>query len=199
MRKRFLLIVLLAASCSTPWSFVGAANHPALVEGAQVATFERGRGAERERRVEVRAGAKDFPADSVDDLMPFVKPIDTAEAAIAYAGLVRALGVTDAGAHGIVVRPDASLTGPGGSGRYSVRDAAAWGIPFLPAARPNAGGFEVAHVILLAPAAHHTLPNAPTPWRLVLTREVVFPDGTIRRIEDKTLTNGQDAARFATL
>ena len=173
-----------------PGSYVG---------GVQGRPCERGRGADRERRVEARAGVADVAAHSGDSLMPFVRQLDTAEAAIAYSDLVRTLAVTDSGARGIAIRPDPALAGPGGCGRYSRSDAAAWGISFEPTARPNAGGFEVARGVLYPPDTHHTLLNAASPWRLVLTREVVFPDGTIRPIEDRTLTNGQDAARFAIL
>jgi len=51
--------------------------------------------------------------------------------------------------------------------------------------------------VLIPPIENPQFANAATPWRLVLVREVVFPDGSIRQIDEKTLTNGQDAARFA--
>lgn len=192
-----LLLPLLAAACSsTDWKLVGAASHPALREGAELIRFERGRGGERETRVDIRTPDGTDAAATVEETMRHVRPIDTREAAIAYADLVRELGLTDAGARGLSVRPDPALTGPGGSGRYSRSDAAAWGIDFEPASRLNAGGFEISHVVLLPPVPHAVLPSA-TPWRLVLLREIVFPDGTLRALDERTLTNGHDARRFA--
>jgi hypothetical protein len=198
MTRAFLVpALLLAASCASGWRFVGAEDHAALVPGAQIATFERGRGAEHERRVEIRAGGEDLAATSVEKVMPYVKRPDTPEAAVAFSDLVRRLAVANSGAHGLALTPDPSLEGPGGSGRYSRSDATAWGIDFEPTSRANAGGFEVSRVVLLSPVALPALPRFGSPWRLVLVHEVVFPDGTIRFLDEKTLTNGQDAARFA--
>jgi hypothetical protein len=197
MTLRLLPLCLLLGACASDWKFVGAEENAALVEGAQIATFERGRGASHEHRTEVRAGGDDQSVTSVDRVMKYTRPLDTPEAAIAYSDLVRLLGVTDAGAVGVAVRPDPRLTGRGANGRYSRDDAAAWGIDFEPEAKPYAGGFEISRVVLLPPAEHPVLPHSPTPWKLVLVREVVFRDGTIRALDTKTLTNGQDAARFA--
>lgn len=196
-RASALFISLLLAACAAPWTPTGARSHDALKDGAEIVTLERGAGASRERLARIRWQGEDADASSVEDLLPFVRPIETAEAAIAYSELVRVLGVADAGARGFAVRADGSLTGPGGSGRYSVADAAAWGVDFLPTARPYAGGFEVSRVVLLPPVQHPHLERVFSPWKLVLVREVVFADGRIRATDERTLTNGSDAARFA--
>jgi len=196
MRLRFLPLLLLAASCAG-WKFVGATDHPALVPGAQLATFEKGRGATKMHKVDIRMGGDDVSAHSIDDVMPYVRPIDSPEAAAAYADLIRELIVPDAGARGLAVRPDPSLAGPGGAGRYSRVDALSWGIEFAPTGRVWPGGFEVKHVVLFPPTPHPSLPHVVSPWRLVLLTEVVSADGTIRSIESKTLLNGEDAARYA--
>ena len=197
MRTLLLLVLVpLLAGCASRWKFVAAEDNPALRPGAKIATFERGRGAARERRVDVRIDGEDLSVTSVDEVMEYVRPIETPDAAIAYSALVRELGVTDAGARGQLVRPDATLSGPGSGGRYSGADAAVWRIPFEPTARPNAGGFEVSRVVLQAPAQHPLIPTVTTPWRLLYIREIVFKDGTIRYVDEHTLTNGEDAARF---
>jgi hypothetical protein len=195
--RTLLLPILLLAGCASQWKLVGAEDNPALRPGAQVATFERGRGGSHERRVDVRVDGADVSVTSVDDLMQYARPIDSAAAAVAYSALVRELGVTDAGAHGLLVRPDPTLEGYGSGGRYSGADAAVWRIPFEPTARPNAGGFEVSRVVLVPPGQHPTIPTKVTPWRLLYVREIVFRDGTIRFVDENTITNGADAARFA--
>jgi hypothetical protein len=196
MRTRLLPLLFLAASCAE-WRFVGAADHPALVPGAQLATFEKGRGADREHRVDIRVDGSDVSAHTIDSAMPYVRPIVSADAAIAYATLVRELGISDAGGRGLEVRPDPTLSGPGGAGRYSRSDADGWGIPFLPTARPYAEGYEVSHVVLVPPVPHPTIPHVASPWRLLLLREVVSRDGTLRPLDARTLSDGQDAARYA--
>jgi hypothetical protein len=197
MPTRFApLLVLLLAGCAS-WNFVGTESHPALKPGTQLATFERGRGADHETKVEVRSGGSDVAASSVDRVMPYCVALTTPDAAIAYSDVVRRLSVADSGARGMAVEPDATLPGTGGSGRYSRDDAAAWGIAFEPQAQPYAGGFAVGRVVLFPPMPHPVLINAPSPWRLVYVREIVFPDGTIRQLDEKTLTNGSDAARYA--
>jgi len=116
------------ASCAG-WNFVGAADHPALRPGVQLATFERGRGAEHERLVEIRADGRDVAATTVDRLLPFVRPPTPPQAAIAYSDIVRRIGVADAGVRGVALEPDRSLTGTGSSGRYSAlrrRRRGAW-------------------------------------------------------------------------
>ncbi len=196
---RILLLLLFApllAGCASRWKFISAEDNPALRPGAQIVTFERGRGERHERRVDVRVDGDDVSVTTVDDVMPYVRPIETPEAAIAYSALVRELGVTDAGAHGRLVRPDATLSGYGSGGRYSAADAAVWRIPLEPTAHPNAGGFEVSRVVLQPPGQHPLLPTVVTPWRLLYVREIVFKDGTIRFVDEHTLTNGEDAARF---
>jgi hypothetical protein len=193
-----VVVLLLLASCASDWKFVASTRHPALRDGAEIATFERGRGDEYQRRDEIRSGGADHEATSVEELIDYVRPIDCGEAAIAYGDLVRRVGAADSGARGLLVVPDASIAGSGGSGRYSRADAAGWGVPFERAARPNAGGYQVDRVVLHPPVAHAVLPGVFTPWRLVLLSEIVFPDGTLRYIGETTLTNGSDASRFAT-
>jgi hypothetical protein len=196
MRIRLAALLLLLSGCAS-WNFVGTEPHPALRQDVTLATFERGRGTDHETRVDVRAAGGDVTASSVERVMPYCRRLDTADAAVAYSDLVRRLRVPDSGARGMAVEPDASLKGTGGSGRYSRDDAAAWGIPFEPAGAAYAGGFAVSRVVLLPPMPHPVLINAPSPWRLVLVREIVFPDGTIRQVDEKTLSNGTDAARFS--
>jgi hypothetical protein len=196
LRRAAFLLSLALGGCASSWTFVEAREHPALVPDAKLAFFERGRGAQHERSVRLRAGGEDVSATSIDAAMRFARPIDSEAAAIAWSSLVRELGVADAGASGTVVRPDATLADFGANGRYSRGDADAWGVPFEPTARPYAGGFEVSLVVLRPPVKHPVLPGS-TPWRLVRVRELVSRDGTIRLLEEKTLTNGQDAARFA--
>ena len=195
--RTLLLLLPLLAGCSSGWKFVSAESHPALIEGAQIATFERGRGAEHERKFDLRVGGEDVPTPTTDIVMEYARPIDSAEAAIAYSALVRELGVVDAGVRGLIVRPDPTIQGPGSGGRYSKADAAVWGIDFLPSSRPYSGGFEVTRVVLLPPMPHPFMPHVLTACRLVLLREVVFKDGTIKTTDEKTLSDGQDAVRFA--
>jgi len=198
MTMRALLpLAVLLAGCASGWTLVSAEDHPALVSGARLATFERGRGAEHERRTDVRVDGDDVSPRTVESVMKYARPIDSADAAVAYSALVRELGVTDSGARGLLVRPDATIEGPGSGGRYSKADAAVWRIPFEPAARPSSGGFEVSRVVLAPPAQHPFLNRVVTPWRLVYVREIVFKDGTIRYVDEQTVTDGQDAARFA--
>ncbi len=200
MRPRHLLTaILLLGACASGWKVVGTRDQPALKDGAQIVTVERGRGTSRERRMQIRDGRDDVSVGSVDELLTYMRPIDTPQVAIAYSELVRELGVPGSGARGMAVLPDPTLTGSGGNGRYSRIDAEAWGVPFEPTARLYGGGFEVSRVVLLPPVQHPMLAGVATAWRLVLIREVVFADGVIRALEDKTLTNGQDAARFADL
>jgi hypothetical protein len=198
MRIPLLPTVLLAlAACASNWTVVGEEDHSALRSGARIVTSERGRGVEHERRTEIRVDGRDVAAHTVDRVMSYARPIDTPEAAIAYSELVRKLAVADSGAQGLVVRPDPTIDGRGSGGRYSRADAAAWGIDFEPTATPYAGGFEVSRVVLFAPIAHQVLTHVASPWRLVRVREVVFKDGTIRKLQETTLSNGQDAARYA--
>jgi hypothetical protein len=201
MRLRHLLplLLLLAGACASGWRLSAAHDHAALRDGVELVTLERGRGSSRQRRTEIREHGDDISVTSVDELMAYVRPLDTPEAAIAYSDLVRELGIADSGARGMAVRPDPALTGPGGNARYSRTDAEGWGIAFEPTARLYAGGFEVSRVVLLAPVPHPVLVKVATPWRLVLLRELVLADGFIRSVDEKTLTNGQDAVRFADL
>jgi hypothetical protein len=196
VKKALLPLVLLAASCAG-WRFVGAEDHAALVPGAQLASYEKGRGVAREHRVEIRVDGSDLAAHSIDEAMPYLRPIDSPKAAIAYAMLVRELGISDAGGGGLEVRPDPKIDGPGGAGRYSKADAAGWGIPFEATARKYAEGYEVSHVVLFPPRQHPTMPQVRSPWRLLLVREVVSPDGTLRQLDTRTLSNGSDAERYA--
>jgi hypothetical protein len=198
MRPRHLLpTLLLLAACASDWKVVGTREQPGLKDGAQLVTVERGRGSKLQRRLEIRDAGEDVSIGSVDELLTYMRPIDTPEVAIAYSELVRVLGIPGSGARGMAVLPDPTLTGSGGNGRYSRLDAEAWDVPFEPTARLYGGGFEVSRVVLLRPVQHPMLAGVATAWRLVLIREVVFADGVIRPLEDKTLTNGQDAARFA--
>jgi hypothetical protein len=197
MRTLPPLVLLFLAACSSNWKFVSAENHPALSDGAQIATFERGRGAEHERKFDLRVDGKDIDAPTTDVVMDHARPIDSVDAAIAYSALVRELGVVDAGVRGLIVRPDPTIEGPGSSGRYSRADAAIWRIDFLPTGRPYSGGYEVTRVVLLPPMPHPFMPKVMTPWRLLQIREVVFKDGTIKTVDEKTLSDGQDAVRFA--
>ena len=54
----------------------------------------------------------------------------------------------------------------------------------------------MSRVVLQPHAQHPLLPTVVTPWRLLYVREIVFKDGTIRFVDEQTLTNGEDAARF---
>src|SRR5262245_13454249 len=192
------LLALLAASCASGWKQTSNHTHAALIDGAELVTNERGRGKDRERRVEVVANGVAVESGEVEDVLPFVRPLDTADAAIAYSELARELPLVDAGATGAALQFDASMTGPGGNGRYSRTDADFWGVSPTPTARLYGGGFEVTRVVLYAPVPDPNIPRYARPWRVVLLREVVFPDGHIKKVDEKTLTNGQDAARFAT-
>src|SRR5262249_37438456 len=161
-------------------------------------TSERGRGTSLERQVCVVSGGVAVMTGTVDDVMPYVRPIDTPEAAIAYSELAREVPLSDAGAVGALLRFDPSLAGPGGNGKFAKNAAAFWGVATAPTARPYGGGFEVTRVVLYSPVPDPHIPRFSRPWRVVLLKEVVFADGRIRRNDEKTLTNGQDAARFAT-
>lgn len=199
MRIAPLLLVLLAAACASGWRNAGSRTHPALRDGAFLATNERGRGTTLERRVSVVADGDTVETGLVEDVLPFVRPIESGEAAIAYSELAREVPLVDAGASGALLRYDASLAGPGGNGKFSKADAAFWGVETAPTARPFGGGFEVTRVVLYSPVPDPNIPRFAKPWRVVLLKEVVFADGRIRKVDEKTLTNGQDAARFATL
>src|SRR5262245_30624329 len=199
MRLAFLpVVLLLAASCASQWKQTASRTHPALVDDAELVTQERGRGKDRERQVFVQSGGVAVMSGAVDDVMPYVKPLDTAEAAIAYSELAREVPLKDAGATGAALEFDPALTGPGGNGKYSRGYAAFWGVSPAPTARMYGGGFEVTRVILYAPVPDPDIPRYARPCRVVLLKEVVFPDGHIKKVDEKTLTNGQDAARFAT-
>ena len=176
----------------------GKKSHPALIDGAELWTNERGRGAERERRIDVVSNGVAVTTGRIDDVLPYVRPLETADAAIAYTELAREIPIVDAGTTGTALTYDPALAGPGGNGKYSRADASFWGISPSPTARPYGGGFEVTHVVLFAPVPDKDIPKYSRPWRVVLMKEVVFPDGRIRKVDEKTLTNGQDAARFAT-
>jgi hypothetical protein len=198
-RATFLfLLVLLAAACAGRWRDAGTRAHPALTDGAVLATNERGRGTSLERRVSVVSDGVKVESGAVDDVLPYVRPLDTPEAAIAYSELAREIPLVDSGAIGAMLRFDGSIDGPGGNGKFSRADAAFWGVSTTPTARPYGGGFEVTRVVLLTAVPNPDMPRFGQPWRVVLLREVVFPDGRIRRVDHKTLTNGEDAARFAT-
>ncbi len=195
--RRAAVLSLLLAGCASGWTLVATEDDPALRPGARLATFERGRGDSHERREEIRIDGDDVSVQTVDAVMKYARPIDSADAAAAYSALVRELGVADSGARGLLVRPDATIAERGSGGRYSKTDAAIWRIDFEPTARPYAGGFAVSRVVLLPPTANAFLPGVWSPWRLVYETEVVFKDGTIRPLEERTLTDDQDAARFA--
>src|SRR5262245_37651213 len=107
-----LLLLVFLAGCSSGWKFVSAESHPALKDGAQIATFERGRGAEHERRFDLRVGGDDKSSPTTETVMEYARPIDSVDAAIAYSALVRDLGVVDAGVRGRAVRPDPTMEGP---------------------------------------------------------------------------------------
>jgi hypothetical protein len=197
-RAPLLVLALLAAACASGWRNAGTRTHPALQDGVVLVTNERGRGTSLERHVDVVAKGVSVGTGEVDDVLPYVVPLDTPEAAIAYSELAREVPLVDAGATGALLRFDASLSGPGGNGKFSKADAEFWGVATAPTARPYGGGFEVTRVILYSPVPDPNIPRFSRPWRVVLLKEVVFADGRIRRIDEKTLTNGQDAARFAT-
>jgi hypothetical protein len=201
MQTRLLptALLFLLGACASDWKVVGTREETGLKDGALLVTLERGRGTSRERRLRIRDGGEDVAVGSVDELLTHMRPIETPEVAIAYSDLVRQLGIPGSGARGNAVVPDPTLTGSGGNGRYSRKDAEGWGVSFEPTARLYGGGFEVSRIVLLRPVQHPMLPGVATAWRLVQIREVVFADGVIRPLEDKTLTNGQDAARFADL
>jgi hypothetical protein len=194
---RIAWIVALALASCAGWNLERTEPHPALRPGAALAVSTRGRGAEHERRVEIEEGGVTYAPGSVEALMERVRPIDSGESAIAYGDLVRRLRIPDAGVAGDPITPDSAIAGPGGSGHYSAADAEAWGIPFEPTAEPWGGGWAVRRVVLYAPVQHPLHVRVATPWRLVQVREVVYRDGTIRALEERTLSDGQDAARFA--
>ena len=199
MRRALLLLpVLLAAACASGWRNAGTRTHPALLDGVTLVTSERGKGTTLERHVDVQSKDELVTTGEVDDVLPYCRPLDTAEAAIAYSELAREVPLVDAGATGALLRFDPSLPGPGGNGRFSRVDAAFWGVDTAPSARMFGGGYEVTRVVLLSPVPDPDMPRYSKPWRVILLKEVVFPDGRIRKVDEKTLTNGQDAARFAT-
>ena len=112
----------LLAGRASRWKFISAEDNPALRPGAQIVTFERGRG-DGTCGASTSVDGNDVSVTTVDDVMQYVRPIETPEAAIAYSALVRELGVTDAGAHGRLVRrtPPFRATDPAGVTRPPTR------------------------------------------------------------------------------
>lgn len=208
---RFVLAVLLLvlASCagSPPgrelgalfgedWRLDGIEAHPALAPGVGLSVWSRGAGRGRERVSCLHVDGEDVRVDDLPRLAAHGVPVDGPDAAVRFANLARRIGTPDLPGRGEPVEPDPSLGSTGGNGRYGRSDAAWWRVPFLPQARAHSGGWAVDHVVLVPPVPHPHLKSA-TPWRLVLRTEIVFPDGTMRFLEERTLSNGEDAERFA--
>lgn len=208
MRHVALLLVcltlpLLIGGCESLPSWAGGGwkrgtpePHAALSDGAQLVRWTRGRGKGRESRYELFVNGLDVDVGGIDDLVPHCRDLLDPEIAIAYSDLVRRVGPSDVAAVGDVILPDEATDGAGGSGTYTRQDASLWGMDFGPQARKYAGGIEVTIVVLYSPRKHPDL-KYYSPYRLVELNETVFPDGTVNRGEMKTLTNGEDAQRFA--
>jgi hypothetical protein len=175
-------------------------GHPALREGVLLVTWTRGRGPERQVRHSLRdAAGGDVAVGSTADLLAHVRPPAGEATAAPYVDLVRRLAPADAveaGVTGTVLDGDPHARGPGSGGRYTSDDALGWGAATEPRTRPFAGGTEVT-VVVYYPPVPHPLFRVGSPHRVVERREVVHPDGTVRGLEERTLTNGDDAARFA--
>ncbi len=186
----------LAEMESRGWTLHGTEAHAALPPGTEIVTWVRGRGPDRERASTLRVQGEDTAIGDVHELATHTLALVDGNAAPAFARLAHRLGTPGVPAAGQVIEPDASLTTSGGSGRFGTADAEFWGIDFDVAPRPYAGGFVV-DVLLLTPPVRNDELNYISPWRLVRVREVVYPDGTLQALDTKTVTNGDDAARFA--
>lgn len=197
--------VLLAACQSGPpgrglgalfddeWDKGETAPHAALQSDVVLATWTRGLGAGREVRRALETPEGQVIPESLRQLAEYVLPPTSGWAALRYAELTQLLRVP-----GIPLPGDPVMPGedPGGSGTYGPSDTEIWEIPYDPDPRPYGGGFEVQMVLLVPPIKHDML-EFSSPWRLVRVREIVYPDGGIRPTNDKTLTNGDGAAKFA--
>ncbi len=212
MRSLLLLALLAAvlplAACSSDgppgrglgglfddgWTKSGTAPHPALRSDVVIATWARGSGLNREIRRALATPDGEVAPASIGQLSDHVvPPTSSARAAQKYAELAQLLGIS-----GTPVPGDPVLPGddPGGSGTYGPSDAHAWKIPFDPEPLPYGGGYEVQLVVLIPPIRHAVLSHS-SPWRLVRLVEVVYPDGGIQGMDQKTLSNGDAAARYA--
>jgi hypothetical protein len=140
-------------------------------------------------------GEEDVAPSDVMELAKYCRSIETAGAARRFAELAMLLQVRGAPI-GDPILPDPSLTGPGSGGRYGPRDAEAWNVPFSPVGTPHGGGWKTQMIVCVAPQEHSDLLYM-TPWRVVQLNVVVYPDGVLSVLDDRTLTNGDDAARYA--
>jgi hypothetical protein len=201
-----LFALVLAACASGPpgttifdggedWEEAGINSHPALKDGIDIAWWARGMGPSREKIGVLRTKQGDVRPDDLKELASYCHPIDTPERARNFGHLARLLRTPGLPVDGDPIDPDPSLEGMGANGKYSRADARAWGIDFEPQPKPTSGGWEMQRVILVAPWTHPDL-GYKSPWRLVWIRGIIYPDGAITVLEERTLTNGQDAHRF---
>lgn len=212
MRTTFLtlltlsLLFLLGACQSGPpgtsmfdgggdYEEVGVQAHPALRDGVEIVWWARGMGAARDKIGVLRENGESTRPENLKELATFCNPIDSASAARSVGHLAHLLHTPGLPVDGDPVDPDPSISGKGGNGKYSRSDAAAWGIEFEPSAIPSGGGWEMQRVILVPPWTHPDL-KYKSPWRLVWVRGIVYPDGAVTVLDERTLTNGDDAQRF---
>ena len=202
----FPILLLLGACQSGPpgtsmfdgggdWKESSVQAHPALRHGVEIVWWARGMGPKREKLGVLRENGVEVRPGGLQELATFCEPIDSARAARTFGHLARLLHTPGLPVDGDPIDPDASIVGGGSNGKYSRADAAAWGIEFDPDAKPSGGGWEMQRVILVAPWTHPDL-KFESPWRLVWIRGVVYPDGALSVLDERTLTNGDDAQRF---
>jgi hypothetical protein len=201
------VLLLLAACQSGPpgtamfdgggdYKEVGVQAHPALLRGVDIVWWARGMGPSREKVGVLRGeDGKEVRPGGLQELATYCEPIDSPRAARNFGHLARLLHTPGLPVDGDPIDPDPSISGKGGNGKYSRADAAAWGIEFEPASIASGGGWEMQRVILVAPWTHPDL-KYQSPWRLVWVRGIVYPDGAVTVLDERTLTNGDDAQRF---
>lgn len=178
------------------WTEESVNAHPALRPGVEIVWWTRGMGPSREKVGVLRTKDEgDVRPGDLKELVQYCEPIDSPQAARTFGHLARLLHTPGLPVEGDPIDPDPSLRGRGGNGRFSRSDAEAWGIEFDPPAIPSGGGWEMQRVILVPPWTHPDL-RYTSPWRLVWVRGIVYPDGAITVLDERTLTNGDDAQRF---
>ena len=175
------------------WEDAGVSPHPALNSETVLRTWRRGSGAEREVRRSLLTRDADVAPASLTELLQHCLPPDTPYAAQRFAELAHLLGVDGVPAAGA---PLIAGDDPGGSGTYGPTDAARWDVEYDPTPVPFGGGHRVRLLLHVPPVKHELLPHS-SPHKVVMVRELVYPDGSLRLVDAKTLTNGTDAERYA--
>ncbi len=177
------------------WVRGAESSHAALRDGVALTWWSRGTGPARESVATLATPRGDVRPETAAELAEWCRPIDSADAAFAHLELASLLAVPGTGLPGLVLRAD-DANGSGGNGVYGPRDAEAWQIPFASDVRAAGGGWTLDAVALVPPWTHPSF-RSTSPWRVVLVRAAVYPDGSITAREQRTLTNGEDARRFA--